>query len=111
MFTNWLTFKKLSFDEKQWWEICCNGGFWSSEKYIQISRNYRYSECVTLEQTAIIPQRGTVAVYYIWNTYFSVESLIKETAAVGFKVCDVFSDVAGKEYREDSPTISILLEK
>lgn len=99
------------FDEKQWWEICCDGGFWSNEKYIQISRNYRYSECVTLEQTAIISQSGTVAVYYIWNTYFSVESLIKETAAVGFKVCDVFSDVAGKEYREDSPTISILLEK
>lgn len=36
---------------------------------------------------------------------------MKETTDVGFRVCEVFGDVAGSTYRTDNTAISILLEK
>ena len=65
---------------------------------------------VTLEQIAVI-SKDTITPYYLWTTYFSTENLIKEAQEVGFKVCEIFSDVAGTPYDDGSPTLAILLEK
>lgn len=102
--------KYNSFEEKQTWEVCHEGGFWRAGEYVQLSGVYKYSDHVTLEQISIISHSETAA-YYLWNTYFTRERLIKEAAAAGFKVCSVFGDVAGSPYQEDSSTIAILLEK
>jgi SAM-dependent methyltransferase len=102
--------KYKDFDEKQTWEICQNGGFWHKEKYIAFNGCYRYPDNVTLEQTSIVYDTGAIS-YYLWNTYFTKKALIKEAINAGFKVCEVFGDVAGSTYHTDNTTISILLEK
>lgn len=102
--------KYNGFQESQTWEICSNGGFWREEEYLALNGCYKYSENVTLEQISIISDKETT-VYYLWNTYFTKETLIKEANEAGFKVCEVFGDVAGSSYHEDSFTIAILLEK
>lgn len=99
-----------NFPENQTWEICTDGGFWSSEKYISFHGQYKYSDNVTLKQTSIISHKG-VSTYYIWDTYFTKESLISEAQGAGFRICDVFEDVAGNKYSTTKPTIAILLEK
>lgn len=102
--------KYNSFEEKQTWEICHNGGFWRGGKYVELNGCYKYPDYVTLEQISIISHSET-ATYYLWSTYFTRERLIKEAADAGFKVLSVFGDVAGSPYQEDSSTIAILLEK
>lgn len=102
--------KYNNFEENQSWEICEKNGFWSEEKYISLHGCYKYPDDVTLEQTAVVTEKDK-NVYYIWNTYFDKERICKEAKDVGFKVCEVFGDVAGAPYSNDSPTIAILLEK
>ena len=102
--------KYNAFEEKQTWEICHNGGFWSEEEYVALSGCYKYSDHVTLEQSSIISD-DEIATYYLWDTCFTKEILMKEAKEAGFKVCEVFGDVTGSSYHENNFTIAILLEK
>lgn len=102
--------KYNAFEEKQTWEICHNGGFWSEDEYIALTGCYRYSDHVTLEQISIISDNETNT-YYLWDTCFTKEILMKEAKEAGFQVCEVFGDVAGSTYHESNLTIAILLEK
>lgn len=99
-----------AFEEKQIWETFDNGGFWREESYIALDRCCKYASDVTLEQTTILTNKKTTN-YYVWTTYFTKERLIKEVTTAGFKVCDVFGDVKGSPYKEDSLTMAVLLEK
>ncbi|MDC7286394.1 class I SAM-dependent methyltransferase [Blautia schinkii] len=98
------------FQERQTWEICNDGGFWREDEYVALSGYYKYLDNVTLDQILVISKYET-AIYYIWNTYFTKETLTNEVQNMGFKVCEVFSDVAGDVYRPESETIAILLER
>lgn len=98
------------FQEKQIWEVCPNNGFWREDKYVALNGHYKYPPNVTLEQIAIISE-DTVTPYYLWTTYFSTANLIKEAEEIGFKVCEIFGDVAGAPYTDNSSTLAILLEK
>ncbi|SDX93438.1 class I SAM-dependent methyltransferase [Eubacterium barkeri] len=102
--------KFAAFAERQTWERCPDGGFWTEQPHTVINGNYRYCDNVTLEQIVVLTQ-SEVSVYYLWTTYFTPESLIEEALAAGFKRCGVFSDVAGTTYSQESQTIAVLLEK
>lgn len=102
--------KYSDFVESQTWELCPEGGFWSEKPYTVLNNNVCYCNHVTLEQIAVLTQ-SEASVYYLWTTYFTQGSLIEEALGAGFKVCDVFSDVAGAAYCEKSQTITLLLEK
>ncbi len=102
--------KFITFEEKQTWEDCANGGFWRGESHIALNRCCKYTDNVTLEQTTILTD-SEIANYYLWTTYFTKEALIKEVTDAGFKVCNVFGDVKGSPYKEDNYTMTILLEK
>lgn len=98
------------FEESQTWDYCPDGGFWKKEAYMVLNKNTRFSDCVTLEQIMVISE-AEVLPYYLWNTYFTKETLISECVLAGFKVCDVFSDVTGRLYAGSEPTIAVLLQK
>lgn len=98
------------FEERQAWEHYENGGFWSKDPHFAFHGCYKYPEHATLEHTAVVSQNANRN-YYLWNTYFTKEALVKEAAAIGFQVCGLYGNVAGEIYREDSSTIGILLEK
>ena len=102
--------KFYRFQEKQTWEVCHTGGFWRADEYIALNGFYKYLDNVTLEQSSIISKQE-ISTYYLWNTYFTKEFLTSEVQNSGFKVCKVFSNVAGDVYRAESDTIAILLEK
>lgn len=99
-----------NFQEDQTWEICKAGGFWREEEYIALKGRYKYSDYVTLEQICVMTE-GEWMGYYIWNTCFTREALANEAGEAGFRVCGIFSDVAGKVYSKDSVTLAVLLEK
>ncbi len=98
------------FQEQQTWELCHNGGFWRKDEYIALNGFYKYSDNVTLELISII-SKNEITPYYLWNTYFSKETLIQEAEQAGFKVCGIFGDVCGNIYQKECGTIAVLLEK
>lgn len=104
------TFKHEEFNEIQTWDVCENGGFWSREPYICFNGCYKYSGKVTLEHTALV-SGDIIRNFYLWNTYFSPRTLKQEATDAGFKIIDLYGDVAGCTYHNGSPTIAILLEK
>lgn len=98
------------FQEEQKWENCENGGFWRPDEYIALYGNYKYSNDVTLEQTTIVSDTE-ITPYYVWNTCFTKDALIKEMQEAGFEFCEIFSDVTGRAYNEENETMAIIVEK
>lgn len=102
--------KYNDFKEIRTWEINENGGFWSSKRYICLQDNCKYSDYNTLEQTLVITEENE-NVFYVWNKYFSKESFFAEVKDIGFKSIEVFNNVKGETYSDDSMTMCIVLQK
>lgn len=104
------TVKYREFQKLRTWNVYEKGGFWREGKYLELCEQYHYSDDVTLEQTTVVTEKNFMT-YYIWNCYFSKDALLKEAREAGFEHYEIFSDVAGKSYDNDSLTMAILLEK
>lgn len=99
-----------AFATGQTWEACPAGGYWSDKPHVVLDRRCRYNENVTLHQIAVYAEEG-VQVHYIWHTYFTREALQAEAEAAGFTLAQAYADVAGAPFREDSPTLAVLLQR
>jgi SAM-dependent methyltransferase len=95
-------------DNRTW--VMEEGGFWSADNCLCLHANRKYPDWTMLYQTLAIT-RDKMTRYYIWNHCFTKETLADEAREAGFHVVQVFSDVAGQPFSEDSQTIAILLEK
>jgi 2-polyprenyl-3-methyl-5-hydroxy-6-metoxy-1,4-benzoquinol methylase len=86
-------------------------GFWSPDDYYGFVNSFKYDkEKVTLDKYTII-EESQKRVVYNWLQHFSIESLIKEFEDNGFKIENVYSDVAGTDYNPNSPEIAIVASK
>ena len=65
---------------------------------------------MTLDLTAVVSGKE-VTPYYLWNTYFTAESLAGEAENAGFKVHGVFGYSAGAPFCRENDTLSIFLKK
>ena len=53
----------------------------------------------------------TLSCYRIWQTYFSPESIRQELAGAGFVVREIYSDLTGTAYDEESPVLGLICQK
>lgn len=98
-----------AFEECRTWEVL-DGGFWSAERHYCLRNDMKYRENTTLSQY-VVATRDETRVYHVWNHCFSKSDLIFEAEMAGFQTIQVFGDVTGTPYTEDTMTIAILLEK
>ena len=86
-------------------------GFWSPDDYYAFVNSFKYEEeKVTLDKYTIIEETGSRVVYN-WLQHYSKDSLIKEFEDNGFKIENVYSDVAGTDYEPNSTEIAIIAKK
>lgn len=86
-------------------------GFWSSNDYYGFLNIFKYdSEKVALDKYTIFEANRTYEIYN-WLQYFSLDSLKAEFEAQGFCIEELFSDVAGTDYRENSLEPAIVARK
>ena len=86
-------------------------GFWSPEDYYGFVNTFKYEkEKVTLDKYTII-EESQMRVVYNWLQHFSTESVTKEFEENGFKVEELYSDVAGTPYNLESTEIAIVAKK
>jgi len=98
-------------NESAYYELNQLNGFWSPEDYYCFVNTFKYEkEKVILDKYTII-EEARKRVVYNWLQYFSKESLIKEFEENGFKVEEVYSDVAGKTFTPESPEIAVVARK
>lgn len=102
--------KYNGFEERQTWEMCPNGGFWREKEYVALNRYCKFTDRVTLDQITVLSE-GDMTSYYLWNSYFTKEALMREAEEAGFHLGGIYGDAAGSRYCEDSPTICVILEK
>ena len=102
--------KYNGFEERQTWEMCPNGGFWREKEYVALNRYCKFTDRVTLDQITVLSE-GDMTSYYLWNSYFTKETLMREAEEAGFHLGGIYGDAAGSRYCEDSPTICVILEK
>ena len=82
--------------------------FWSADDYYSFQNTFKYDrEKVLLDKYTIIGKKDKREVYN-WLQCFSPESLKKELNESGIEVSEIYSDVAGSGYREDSPEFAIV---
>jgi len=86
-------------------------GFWSKEDYYGFLNTFKYDEDkVILDKYTIIEMARTRTVYN-WLQYFSPDTLREEFDDNGFKIEEVYSDVAGKTFNSKSPEFAIVARK
>lgn len=93
------------------WSCQENGGFWSPKPHLCLNAEY-YFENNTVEaaRTLVITDDG-LSEFLIWNTVFTMQSLLDEVLPWGFRVSSVHDDVCGRLYAGDADTLCIVLQR
>jgi len=98
-------------EESAIYELNQLNGFWSPEDYYGFVNTFKYEkEKVTLDKYTIIEKSRKREVYN-WLQYFSEDSLKNEFEENGFKIIELYSDVAGKTLDSESTEFAIVARK
>ena len=98
-------------EESAVYELNQLNGFWSPDDYYCFVNTFKYEkEKVILDKYTII-EESRKRIVYNWLQYFSTESLSEEFEENGFKVDELYSDVAGKTFDPKSTEIAIVAKK
>ncbi len=86
-------------------------GFWSAEDYYGFLNTFKYGDDkVVLDKYTIIEESRTREVFN-WFQCYSEDSLRAEFEENGFHIQELYSNVAGDAYKEDSTEIAIIAKK
>lgn len=97
--------------ESNIWYLNDEGGFWKDETYLCMESYYIYENNVTLDQYVIIDKEENINVYRMWNQCYIENTIVYELKKAGFEKIQIYSDVTGKPYNEESKTMCLVVEK
>jgi 2-polyprenyl-3-methyl-5-hydroxy-6-metoxy-1,4-benzoquinol methylase len=86
-------------------------GFWSPKPHACLEAFYRYDDCSTFVDQCVVIEEDSLECYNIWNHAFTSEEIQSDLAAAGFDRTDIYGDIAGTSYSEDSDTLCALARK
>jgi len=97
--------------EGQAWEVTSEG-FWSPNPHIVLSETFFYPEEDSfLDQHIIIEEGNEVKTYRIWDHVYTQKTLEPLLAENGFSSWDIFADIVGNSFSEESETIAVCARK
>lgn len=86
-------------------------GFWSPNRYYEISKSFKYGpERVVLDKYTIVEQ-DCVRTFYNWFQHFDPQAIEREMAAGGLRVAELFANVAGDPFDPAADEFAIVAEK
>jgi len=98
-------------EESATYELNQLNGFWSPDDYYCFVNTFKYEkEKVILDKYTII-EESRKRVVYNWLQCYSKDSLRNEFEENGFKVEELYSDVAGKTFTSESAEFAIVAKK
>ena len=86
-------------------------GFWSANRYYGFLNTFKYErEKAVLDKYTLVEADCTRTVYN-WLQYFSPEELEREFVECGFKVAEIYSDVAGSPFDLEAKEFAVVAKK
>lgn len=92
------------------WKVEGKNGFWRPEPYAVCTGQFFYENNVVLDQVIVMTETEE-KVYYLWNTFFTKESLMKEINPSLFSVMNFYGDSAGNPWNDSNKTLCLVATK
>ncbi|MDC7241808.1 MAG: class I SAM-dependent methyltransferase [Spirochaetales bacterium] len=83
------------------------GGFWSAREYTGVQQTWKYEEEKVILDKYDIFEKERIRTIYNWLQYFSPDSLGGELQDGGFRIKEIYSNVSGAPYSENSETMAV----
>ena len=98
-------------EEKRTYEYSPGSGFWSREPYYVFQNTFKYEkEKVILDKYMVIERKRTWEIFN-WLQCYSPDSLKGEIAEAGFRIIELYSNVAGEPFSPESLEIAVVAQK
>ncbi|MGM0405154.1 MAG: class I SAM-dependent methyltransferase [Thermoplasmatota archaeon] len=99
-------------DETTRWTLQEDGGFWSSDSYLELFNRYYYpDEQVKLDQYMIIDKNGEASVYRIWHRFFTPSQISGSLKKHGFEVEEFHGDLTGEPIESGAEAMGVVARK
>ncbi|HOU15066.1 MAG TPA: class I SAM-dependent methyltransferase [Anaerolineae bacterium] len=87
-------------------------GFWKPGPHLVLEEGFAYPEqSIFLDQYIVIEASGQISVYRNWFQDFSRETITTELEQAGFVVQNVWNDLLGTPFTEDTEWIGLVAQK
>jgi SAM-dependent methyltransferase len=101
-----------SVQEGTGWEIYPSGGFWRLGPHLVLTQVFKYPEDgAYLDRYLVIDESGSLALYNVWEHFFTAEMLRSELKIAGFSEVALWSDVTGTPYDERAGSIGVIARR
>jgi len=98
-------------DETAIYEANLLDGFWSRNRYYGFLNTFKYEiEKVVLDKYTIVEAARTRTIYN-WLQYFNPDALEREFVECGFRVEEIYSDVAGEPFDLENAEFAVVAKK
>ncbi len=97
-------------EEYKNWTYSDGGGFWTEKPHGLLESYYRYENNTVLSQSIVLTD-DDIKCYNIWEHMFTCDDILSELKAVGNWNVELYSNVAGEEYSDDSKIICAVARK
>jgi SAM-dependent methyltransferase len=102
-------FENLKQNAVQTWEAAAEG-FWRAHPYLTLQKLFLFTD-VPASCSLYVVIDEEMAVYRVWQTYFTPESIERELHESGFEVEEISADLAGGKWRADSAALGVVCRK
>ncbi|MGM0867605.1 MAG: class I SAM-dependent methyltransferase [Bacillota bacterium] len=99
------------FEQNLMWRLSGKGDLFSDKEHLTLYASLKYPNKVTLAKNVIVFDDGKLVNYNYWNQTFSIEDLEKEVNDVGFTLKQVYANVNGGDYVNNSDFFAAVLMK
>jgi SAM-dependent methyltransferase len=97
--------------EKKEWYVS-ESGFWRPYPHLVLEQVFHYEEDnVFLKRHIIVNGSGEICSYYLKDYYYSKESITQLLKKHRFLVQDIWSDLTGKAYEENTKELGVVAKK
>lgn len=98
-------------EEKATYSFTEKDGFWSPNQHYVFDNKFKYTdEKVLLNKHTVVEEDKTRTIYN-WLKCYSVEDIETLLNQHNFKIVDIFADLTGKKYDENSIEMAIVAQK
>jgi SAM-dependent methyltransferase len=87
-------------------------GFWRPGPYLELTKHFDYADAdVHLRQTLIVDTDGRITAYRFWDRAYSPKTIARVLEGSGFRVEELWADLAGASYCPDAPAFAVCARK
>ncbi|MFQ7234785.1 MAG: class I SAM-dependent methyltransferase [Enterococcus hulanensis] len=102
--------KYANFKAENTWQLEENN-FWTQKACLHLAAQKKYPETNTYLDQHYLIYPDAIKEFFIWETVFTPKELLTELKTCGFAGGEVFGDIRGTKYTDDSETLCLVVEK